>query len=84
MAKEEAEHAQVTADLEAQIMEIRAQQAAAAKLHQAQLAANEALQAGIQAKLDSLAPQHPKVVAIEHDATQHALTAALNKRITSE
>ena len=47
MAKEEAEHAQVTADLEAQITEIRAQQAAAVKLHQAQLAANEGLPAGI-------------------------------------
>ena len=84
MAKEEAEHAHTTAELEAQITEIRAQQAAAAKLHQAQLSANEALRAGIQAKLDSLGSQHPKVVTILQDATQQALTEALNKRITTQ
>ena len=84
MAKEEAEYAHTTAELEAQITEIRAQQAAAAKLHQAQLSANEALRAGIQAKLDSLGSQHPKAVTILQDATQQALTEALNKRITSQ
>ncbi len=35
-------------------------------------------------KLDSLAPQHPKVATIERDANQQALTAVLNKRITSQ
>ena len=54
------------------------------KLHQAQLAANETLQAGIQAKLDSLAPQHPNVATITQDATQQALVSALNKRITND
>ena len=64
MAKEEAEYAQVIADLEAQITEIRAQKAAATRLHQVQLVANETLLAGIQTKLDSMAPQHPRATTI--------------------
>ena len=43
MAKEEADYGKMSADLEAEITEIRSQQAAATRLHQAQLAANEAL-----------------------------------------
>ena len=54
MAKEEADFQQTAADLDAQILEIRAQQASATRAHQEQSAANDALLVGLRAKLDAL------------------------------
>ena len=60
MAKAEADHATAMADIEASIVELRSQQAAATKVFQRQQSANEELLIVLQTLLDSFAPGQQK------------------------
>ena len=83
-AKEEADYQQTAADLDAQIIETRAQQPAALKDHQEQTAANYDLLVGLRSKLDSLGPNHPKTAELDKQAADDALRDELNLRFNAQ
>ena len=84
MQQEEADYQQTATDLDAQIIEIRAQQAAALKAHQERTAANDALLVGLRSKLDTLGPNHPKTAEVDKQAADDALREELNLRFNAQ
>ena len=65
-------------DIEASIVELRAQQAAATQAYQIQQSANEELLVALQAKLDSFAPGQPKAEQLK--AREECRTGRCNHR----
>jgi len=82
MAQEERDFAATTAGIEAQIVELQAQSAAALKQHTAQVASNDALHAALLAKVHALAPTLPKEAEVEKLCDAGLLDQALSRKFT--
>ena len=81
MAKAESDHAAAMADLEASILELRAQQATAMQAFQIQQSANEELLIALQARLDAFAPTQQKVDELRAQERSFKLGNALDRRV---
>ena len=81
MAKAETDHASAMADLEASILELRAQQTTAMQAFQIQRSANEELLIALQARLDAFAPTQLKVEALKAQERSLKLGNALDRRV---
>ncbi len=81
MAKAESDRAAAMADLEASILELRAQQATAMQAFQIQQSANEELLIALQARLDAFAPTQLKVEELKAQERSLKLGNALDRRV---
>ena len=82
MANAETNHATGMADIDATIIELRAQQARATKAFQLQQAANDELLAALLSKQDAITPGQKKAEALHASEQESQLGQVLNERIT--